>query len=117
MHLVGGNEDDVAGLERPIARFRSDDSASAEDEDFMFVIMAVMRGMAAGGDLELAHVEGAGPIVRADEHAHFGPVRAGHLHVSLLMLFERADFHFGLPIVDCQLPIVEWFRRFDFLAF
>ena len=73
------DEDDVACGEFVLAVAFEDDAAAFEDEDFVLVVVAVPRGVAAGGDFELAHGEGGRAVGLAEEPADRAAGGAGHI--------------------------------------
>lgn len=95
MGFIGGDEDDVAGLEGAAAFGTAGHAAAFQDEDFVFVRVLVVRGATAGFDFEMAHVEERGPVFGADEDAHAGAFRAGGGDQLLTMGLDGSDFHAG----------------------
>ena len=93
MHFAGGHEDHVARLERPVALFAASQTGAGEHEDLVFVVVLVMRRVAVGLDLEVAHVETVGPVFGSDQDAHPRPPCPVHRHGLLPMRLERSYLH------------------------
>src|SRR5262245_20973437 len=80
MNLVGLDEHDVASLDVAQLTVLLDPAAALDDEDFVLVVVAVMRRVAAGLDGEVPHREVGRAIGPSDHHAHGHALDAIHLH-------------------------------------
>ncbi len=78
VQFIGGDIEDIAGFNGLFHVVAEDDAFAGEDEHFVFVIVLVLRRMAAGGDDEFSHGEGGAAVIGAAEKLHLHLLCAGH---------------------------------------
>ena len=97
VHFVRWDVDYIARLDWAVALFGSCRAVAAEDEDFVFVVVLVVRRTATGFDFEMSHIEIVGTFGRPDQHPHLRTNGTVHRDDFLLMIIYWLDFHFLEP--------------------
>ncbi len=96
VHLVGGDEDDIASSDWVLFAFEQDGARAIDDEDFVFVVVAVVRGVTTRFDLDLTEGEVWGAVLAADHDGHGRTFDAGHVDGFAGCFVDIADEH-GCP--------------------
>lgn len=96
MFLVGGDENDVAGLNGPYrgAIHSTDDlTLTLQNQNFVFIVVLMQGGVATGSNLKKPHGKSRCAIISPYHQAHGYACRSRHGHGLRLNLFGSFDKH------------------------
>ena len=80
MHLIGSDEQNISAPDPVRCRSIGDISFAIDDDDFMLIVVRVMRRMSAGGDYIMSHGKVGSPMLATHQDFHARVLHAIHGH-------------------------------------